>query len=666
MRQYLGASRVDAETIQIHWDTSPDACLAARSGRASPIYPLSPEAAPPAGAVDALLVFVFPRSARQLLAEIRDDFPRDFVTACYATHGLAACVLMLPATMEHEEVHSRLNRTDIVAYEMWPVRNGLVLHRETLVRYPAAPSTEPIAVHHIPETDLPEPVAQELRQFNANLALLVGITREFVPEYRELCEWLYDSVTRRVTNIRKEIADATTVSPLTPLVHHDVGILVDVNSCMTMVISQSAGVLPPIFNSNYPVGEFSLLGIGSAAKAVWALYQAVASVFSRADHVSRLRDSFSAGPFDPGFNPPNTDYESWTLAGRPFGEARAEDDQPGRKHLIYFSSRWGFHETLNSISLSWQSITSCATRHWNLLTLSHEFLHSHFRELVRTNIFDIQNSEQLAEVCATYNDMWKSGWNGRPQGGQKTQFTYADSFRTFLINQMNWCNQAALYRSGNGASGDSEWLIDPPLTPEIASDLANNYLAEFVEEYVVHIMDFHYFFDGDDQSYLSSLWHSWSLVPFVHKKLNHYLLRSLLALASTNASTDSRYCFSNAWQRLVDFFKDMQQSSAAPIAAKALEALMDDENSVSLYFDFKYSFQLVPFTRRFLIDPELNQKLTFDPLTSDGQQYAFREGEFSSVPLVSPTAFLLDRYEHAHNEKDPADFASLWQLLMLA
>jgi len=49
---------------------------------------------------------------------------------------------------------------------------------------------------------------------------------------------------------------------------------------------------------------------------------------------------------------------------------------------VYFSSRWGFHQTVQSVSVSWQCINGNAALDWNLLTLSHEFLHAHLRELL--------------------------------------------------------------------------------------------------------------------------------------------------------------------------------------------------------------------------------------------------------------------------------------------
>ena len=93
--------------------------------------------------------------------------------------------------------------------------------------------------------------------------------------------------------------------------------------------------------------------------------------------------------------------------------------------------------------------------------------------------------------------------------------------------------------------------------------------------------------------------------------------------------------------------------------------MRNEERAESLWIDFKYSYQLVPFARMFLIDPDLNSKLTFDPLTSSGQRYPFREGEFSSIAITSPSAFLLDRYENAHDENEDVSHTSLWQLLML-
>lgn len=665
MKHYFGASWVDPQTIRLHWATTPTACLSQRSGRVSPIYPLRHDVDRTDAPQDGHVVFVFPRRARQLMADIQNDFPEAFVGSAYISHGLAACVFLLPPDVAEDEIHVLLDRPDVLAYETWPVREGLVRHEETSIRHPAPPRTDVTLPSLIDDQGIPEPIAQELRQFNANLLMFASLTRDYLPDYEELVDWLHSSVTSRIEAIRTQATESVPSSPLTPRMHHDVGILVDANSCLTMVISQAAGVLPPIFNSNYPVGEFSLLGIGSAVKAAWQIYQSIAAVFATADHVTRLRSSFTTASFDPGFRPSHTDYESWHIAGGSSASSHANDShRPGRKHLVYFSSRWGFHETLNSISLSWQSITACATRHWNLLTISHEFLHSHFREVVRTNVLDVQNQQQLVQVCDTYNAMLDVGWNQRPSS-PASPFQYVDSFRAFLLNQMSWCQQAALYRAGNGVQGDIEWRVQK-LTPESATELINTYLAEYVEEYIVHIMDFHYFFDADDNAYLSSIWHSWSLVPFVHRKLHHYLLRSLLAIASASDSSDAAESFASSWKRLVHHFEEMLASHQTPIAADALDLLNGQLSGEALWIEFKYSFQLVPFTRTFLIDPELNSRLSFDPLTSNGQRYGFREGEFSASPLASPTAFLLDRYEHAHTEREPADLASLWQLLMLA
>jgi hypothetical protein len=78
------------------------------------------------------------------------------------------------------------------------------------------------------------------------------------------------------------------------------------------------------------------------------------------------------------------------------------DEVHGRLHVLHFSSRYGFHETMNTMSASWQCVYASASRDWNLLTLSHEFLHAHVREIIALVFHDLSYGD-IVRILAEDN-----------------------------------------------------------------------------------------------------------------------------------------------------------------------------------------------------------------------------------------------------------------------
>lgn len=655
MTRFLGASWRDDSSLTIRITTDARSCLQERGGRVSPIHPLNPDSPielPFSGAV----AFLFPISPRATLAHILNDQPEAIADSTYVTHGLAAIVLIqsdrsvLQATIA--DLQLQLN-----AFEIWPFAEGVVEISQTNVW--RAERTAGPPPPDLGYADLPAEIAIEVRQYNSNVVLLRSAALDFCPEFLELTAWLDESVPQLVLAIRRDLAVGEAARWAHSQLHHHVSLLVDINSCLTMVISQVAGVLPPLTSSNFPVGEYSLLGIGSMTRAAWRTYNHISTIFATADHVSRLRNGFGTIGFDPGFQPNDIDFETWGRArAASIDASQTAEDKPGRKHLVYFSSRWGFHETLNSISLSWQSLSAGATREWNLLTLSHEFLHSHFRELVRFNILGLTSDHELDLLVGEYNQA----------GGDRTPPpNFLLSCRFFLINQMKWALQAERAAPAIAKGNTKIKRESHVLTASWLKDLMATVVPDFIEEVVVHVMDYHYFYNLDDASYVSSLWNSWALVPFVHTRLNHYLVRTLLALSSQFDKIDAEQAFDSSVERLRT---ELERSSAGrpnALSARGLDALNDALTMGELWVRFKFSYELVIFTKTFLIDTRLYDQLTADEGRVPGPppQYRISPGEFPTSPINSPTAFFFDRYALIDGHRDEMEYVSLWQMLVL-
>jgi hypothetical protein len=645
----------------------PDGTLVQESGRASMVHQVDegedlltdlPQ--------KAHLVFLFPKSPRGVLSTLRSRRPDGL--SVLATHGLASVVAVVSDPFTVEDLLAALDG-QLNAAEIWPLDQGEVRESDVSVRdfFDGAdtPFDEPIPAH-----DLPYEVRTEVEQFNLNLRYFWARASQYCPEFRDLAAWLHQAVTDTATDIAIYAqADTDPASLPDPQQHYGrVSLLVEINACLTMLNSQLVAVTPPLTQSTFPVGEYSLLGIGSAVRAVWRLYTHMSDVFSQAQHLDKLHAMGNGAPFDPGIKPyAQLDLESWADSPHSLESQGAGGTSAApRRHIVYFSSRWGFHQTVQSVSLSWQCLGGNAAREWNLLTLSHEFLHSHLREIL-DELLLVGSAEELSHLVEVFN-------SGAPK-------TFGVAVRQFLLQQLRWVDHglqlshaAKTTTRGNRVAPTRVDVIHAePMTEEEAAFLLKERLR-FLEETVVHVMDFIYFYDADDDLFVSSLWHSWALIPNVQPKIEDYVLRTLLALASTWTTDDAGAAFEDAAGRLEDGFSVILAQGRHGLVQQALDTLntasatQGTGGDYAIRTRFLLSYSLVRWARRFLVSNELHAVLSHDDQRVIGDRsYAIDPWDFPDAAIGSPSEFLLDRYRdmvRAH-ENDRLEGDSLWQLLVL-
>lgn len=660
MGKYLGTAWTGPGRFRLFWDDEPYAALRGLGGRSSPVFPLRPpqlEQLPENGVVAIL----FPRSPRRLASIIQSKDPERPDLTAFVTHGLASVVLIGTDLPGIQKFVGSLSQ-QLSAYEVWPVLHGVVSLNDTNLWFrrndsPNGPNVE------LDTRGLTFEIAAEVRQLNANLTLLGSTISRFSPEMLDLVNFVRGSVSRRLDRARRKDPVDTGSASARELesLHEDLNDLVDINSCIVMLNSQLGGCLPPVINSDYPVGEFSLFGIGSMVRGAWRIYAHMASVFGGADHPQRLRQQFPATAFDPGVGGRDVDRQSWERSAQTssIDAVHVENKKPPRRHVVYFSARWGFHETVNSITLSWQSLTFGASPRWTFLTFSHEFLHSHFREVVRSNVMDVRSPQQLDGLVAEYNSTAE---------GAASPADFKRSLQFFLIRQMISAEDAE--RSARSLPGGGP-RSDPPVRQVTQDDvlrLMSGTMPDFIEEVLVHVMDYHYFFDADDTPFVTAMWSSWTFVPTVHRRLQHYLLRTVLALSSQARSMAPQQAFEDAVARLRVCFRLVQESeiSASGLVLEALAALAHPQTLQQLWVRFRASYELVIFANFFLIDRDIYSALVEDDqaVPGSGHRYRLDVGEFPKQPIDSPTGFLLDRLSTIASERT-IQFETLWEFLLL-
>jgi hypothetical protein len=644
----------------LHWDEEPTEALNGLGGRASPVFALHTsvlERLPNTGIVAVL----FARSPRELAATLQAKDPQRPHVHAFVTHGLASVVL-ISDDRDGVSTYVRGLTDALNAFELWPIADSEVSLQSIELWFGRGKFETP-NTDQINANDLPLELSAEVRQFNANLALLVQTVRRFAPEMIDLTTFIRQAVERRVESLRATLPVSSNAASSRQLeqLHDNLANLVDINSCTVMLNSQLGGCLPPVINSDFPAGEFSLFGIGSMVRGAWRVYAHMASIFAAANHPQRFRQQFSRPAFDPGITHLEVDRSTWEHSAKTssIDSVQLKGIEPPRRHIVYFSARWGFHETVNSITLSWQSLYFGATAQWTFLTFSHEFLHSHFRELIRSNVMDVRNREQLSLLVHDYNEAFLR--HAAPSDFKR-------SLQFFLIRQIMAAEDAEQIARMLTVGAPGEAPLARVVSEGDLLRLMNGAMPDFIEEVLVHILDYHYFFDADDKPFVATMWSSWTFVPTVHRRLSHYLLRTLLALSSQARIADPANAFKDATGRVRACLQEMRNDAGNTNALilEADAALADAVILQQLWIRFRASYEVVLFANYFLIDRQIHGALIADEQAVPGTapRYRLQTGEFPHQAIRSPTGFLLDRLV-AQTTDAPVPFETLWELLLL-
>lgn len=631
-------------------------------GRIGALVPAVATAAPAALPERCTLVFLIPSRPNELLAVLTNDLGPSVRDRTYLTHGHASVVLILGEDQAWESIRTQAG--DLVSgYECWPVENGRANVDDVTWAEPIRADLPP--VEDIPWGDLGYESAAQIRQFNANLSLLAREVSIYAPEIWPLISSMHAQVSQIADGLR---ADDPSILEHAKRVSSET-VLIETNAVVTLYCSQLGSGTLPLHRSTFPVGEYSLFGIGGMCRAAWRLYEHLNQTFAKHDHPTMVRNLYpKMASFDP-FGPSSArrDFTTWRQTNFALHQLpEASEPADPRYHVPYFSSRWGFHESLHAISLSWQCLYASATKEWNLLTVTHEFLHAQvraiFSEIMRP---EPGGSDLASQIADRYNSR---------QGGNNAREAMQVAFVEALIV---YRAAAALGRSIHEDSVEEggDVAIGASLTAEALHELVREHTG-IVHEIVVHVLDFRYIYAARDVEYVQSIWCSWSLVPGVADQIEHYVLRTLCALSAVTDLSDTatnKERFEEAKERMRDILGELCTSERVrPVLIDALAVFTDTWACKRLAVQFSALRYVVELAQTFLYDERLNTELMADSQTDEDQRsgrfvYGLTPGIYEGRRIESPVGFLLDRFPRYSDRagSDDAEFDSIWQMLQL-
>lgn len=417
--------------------------------------------------------------------------------------------------------------------------------------------------------------------------------------------------------------------------------LISANAAISRFSSQAFSGVPPILGSECHFWIHSLLGTGSANIALNRLVGWVQKIISDANLPERIA-SLEKNTRDVPSLADLTEQERY-LELDPLASEIEASSSPIVPLITYFSGRDGFSSHLQTLSAPLTAIAECNSYRSNLLTVTHEIAHILVAGLM-TDLYPDFNDPQQIKLAV---EITSSRFHAR---------NWLESARQLLLEGIIGMDQA-----------DTGFEIPQIELPERLPEVLRDCRRE-AQEIIVHTLDFWYFYRGEPDFYVKSIWHSWCTIPEIQDRVPEYLMRTLCAVSVTLLREPAGNRFSTALReikRILDALKTSDGATRDYISV-ALEHINRAENDVEYrrIMEQRYSARLllVRLVAIFLNSNLLSAKLFADPHAGKGSGYEGKQPlSYDLVPIGNPLTFF-----RAHLKDDPGESESLWMLHSLA
>ena len=653
--------------------------------RVSPIFPVLPkEAVIPDMKADLYVGFFCCEHAFSVIGQLLAALPADQQSSLWFSHGLPSLVVFAHSPALLESIKKKA-ASALRAYERWHVKNGVLAETTTWRCKPEAAKASDFAIEGFPELDADlNSILIELRN-----CILTGASRaaQYIPSqlltYRKIVEAV-NEIGRELVFLQRPDTAAPESLPQNAIselqtdlvarqkrIHQRTGQLVQLNSALSYVISQAYSGAPPILQNECHVRTYSLLGVGTAFCAIAAFSRFVEHVFEAHPVEEVVGDNYRIAPgidcfrslaiFDP---------QKWKQREESSLDALLTKQSPAEPHpkLVFFSGRLGFKETEFAVTVALQVLTAVDTVRWSLSTISHELLHAHVRALLAV-VFDDVKRRSPEHAYAEYFRKYEA-YLYNPQASPSDLM---ESLR-FII--FNYCrqriNSGMLAKKMRDMPAAKEKETNPRIKTDTVVPSADYLREEFAADYrelnelLVHVLDFQYFYNSDVSIYLPLLWESWSAVPAVLEQVEHYVLRSIVTIGSGEVGTASER-FDLSTKIVREGIGAMPGNN--PAAKEALRVMADPETMCRLKLQFLPGIYLADMTMNFLYASGIYADLFKADDNFDDNRYLLEAGQFPGFDIGSPVAFVLDRLRRSLNKElseHSQDYVAAWVFLACA
>ncbi len=419
------------------------------------------------------------------------------------------------------------------------------------------------------------------------------------------------------------------------------GQLLNIHAGLTRFTSQTFSGTSRILESECHLRGHSLLGIGVASLALVHLRDFIqnslgaarlperfAAFASVTDNVPDLCDLKIADPY-------------WTKDH--LGEIKldAEAQEPQVPLLSYFSARDGFKSTLTTISAPLSIITSCNSVEWSLLTISHELSHVLIRSVLAELYPNLESEAELKEAHSLI-EKGKLGAN------------LLEEIRRLLLITIIGIDDVATGRE-EGLEIDSEML----------AVLLERWYRE-VQEILVHVFDFLYFYGGEINKYIEGIWMTWGTIPNIKNRIREYVVRTICTALVNHLERPKAE--ETARDQVVASLKNLENAGSSRTYVKHALTYIENHWDDEIIKRVQARKDLVKIARAFLFSVDIATKVRKETKSIGGGEpsgkegYKLKPGFLELREISNPFHFL----ETFTKSKRPTVVESTWMLYVLA
>ena len=622
--------------------------------RLSPIFPVVLEASDADPLKDCSYIgFFCPLQAFEFIGKQ----PKPIRERLWFSHGLASTIRF---GKTKEEVLQTIEGQDseIAAYEIWSLNAGVVEIEEQWTR--------PVGDHRCVLTtfsDLSKDARRLLEEIQVSMHEAARCASIYMPEQLTKLQRITVSVNELINELRYfedpvnrpvpvHFSKKTPISAEDPAFHQRINQslshLIALNSALSYAVSQTSHGAVPILKRPCLIATYSLLGIGTAYRAVSSVAGYVEGVFEKHPILWVLDKSYrSVNGVEVFADAVRYKVQDWRDAATGIDNFLPKSQQElSRPKLAFFSSRLGFGEAHFSVTAAAQVLHAADTVRWSLMTLTHELLHSHVTGILAT-IFSETEADCLSQnLFNKYHTEFKE-WAKNGQKG--TPLKLLDCLRYIIFN-FSLYRQKALLQVRNLADTTASADIGSKL-PEDAEIFRSIYShsLRLLEEIIVHTLDLRYFYRGDHDLFLELLWESWTTVPAVVGDLETYILRSLVTIATLEHSGSVSDRYKLAREKLTLKLRALCKRNVRNIfLRKALEHVENSGKSKRLILLFYSALYIADMAATFLFSETIeaafwSNDTNIEPSTSGLPNYALETGAFNGEAVSNPIPFLASR-----------------------
>ena len=605
----------------------------------------------------------------ELAALIDSKIPAKSPCALFLTYGMASVVLILPdkdPAINPEQVFP--DRHFLRAIEQWQVEEGRIC-KSTVLRDVVEDDTQSIQLPSGSTDSLPETVAHQIQDNNLAMRQVASLCAMYRPSY----VGGFEGIRKRLVRLLDELKDPDGTGPLMGRAYS----LMHLNSMLSYFVSQGLSGHPPLLEYEGLFPSYALFGVATAYQALWNLTHFIEEGFGHFDILQEMENRYfdtSSENYQKGVFKPVLD------GMKPTAMEATPDEHAALGHVNLFSGRLGFHSW--AIAAPVHALYASANPDWNLMTLSHEILHVHVGGLLEF----VLSRNPGKERKISQDDLYMRMCSLAKQHASGERLSIIDRIRQKIAR---YVLQSAGCRANDSVPTSelphsNDLIMAEVSQPSQLREMFLNYWRRLTE-YIVHVLDFYYFYNGDVEQSLELIWRSWDRIPSVYQDIGHYVMRSLLSISTREMEPDTGTQSAlveplTFYESLAAFEEGVSSITALPsppeVTSKIKEFIAVSENREYLRLEFERAKPLAWVTVMYFYCRPL--RLYFEigrdfpgTLLDDGSLCPeFELGGVQQRVPVSPTAFLSkylrSDYVCPEDQQLSTEARSLWLFSWLA